>query len=574
MLIHCAVVIALFCFVRRIAGTDSVAFIVAAFFLVHPAATEAINLISFREDLLAGLFTLIAFMLYLKSLRGKEPVRQLCYGASLLVYFGGLLSKEMAATLPLLLMLYDLIFSREWGGRSFFERFARRYAAYFFVLCAYLVLRFVWFRNPHEGVEYLGGGFYTALLTSIRIIAVYIRLMFVPVGLSATYEIVPSVSLLDPRVLFSLAVIVAVVIGAVRAVGRAPLASFAVFSFFLLLLPVANLVPIVNVIAERYLYMPIMMFCLFLATVLMRWRPACRFAVAIVVFYSVVTVVRNADWKSNETIWLCTSRDYPHNAEIHHNLGDVYSRRGDFAKAIEEYDRALAINPRYLAVLVNLADVYDNLGEWDKALRQYEKALTVDPNVPKLHNNLGNMYNKMGKHDEALAEYGKAVALNPYYPDAYSNMGVAYMKKGEMKEAEAAIKKAIEVAPHYAAAKSNLAYLYEMQGEIDAAARVYGVMLRDGMEPARIHYILGDLYMRHGRNRDAIAEYGEALKGEPANNALYFNLGLLHEREGEREEAISYYRRFLAVWSGNESYGDRARASLRRLEAGGTFPEE
>ena len=80
-------------------------------FSCHPVLTEAVNAVSYREDLLAATFFIAAFLLYMKTSKDERSFSP-AYFASVGCYLLGIFSKEMAITLPLLIFLYDIIFTK------------------------------------------------------------------------------------------------------------------------------------------------------------------------------------------------------------------------------------------------------------------------------------------------------------------------------------------------------------------------------------------------------------------------------------------------------------------------------
>lgn len=398
----------------------------ALLFALHPVNSEAVNAIAFREDLLAFLFCLLSFFLYLKS-SGRERGREL-YFFSLAAFFLALFSKEIAVTLPLLIILYDYYFSGWY--REVLARFKRFYLGYFAVLCFYLWVRFFLIANTSEpALGYLGGSFYTNFLTISRVAATYIKWMIFPEGISAIPSGQPylvSASLFDPAVLFSLALIIACFAVIIKTYKSSREVSFFALWFFLALLPVSNIVPIPNHIASRYLYLPSAGFCILLA-VLLNKLPATRIfsaglAVIFLVSYSSITFISNFTWRNNIVLYSKMAKEFPENALVHLDLGDAFKRRGLPERAVSEYKTAISLNPALGEAYNNLGATLGDAGRYKEAIECFTQGLEIAPDYLKLYDNLAVTYTRIKKWGEARRAWEKTLQIDPQYKAAIESL--------------------------------------------------------------------------------------------------------------------------------------------------------
>jgi len=462
---------------------SSIPLLTALFFAVHPIQTEAVNGISFREDLISFFFFFLAFYLYVKS---QTPVNlsrnhlltisrasAICYLTSVICYLFALFSKEMAVTLPLVLLLYGLCFGSL--GKQFKKNLSDslvRSLPYFLIAGLYLLGRFTIFRSPgilglyagHPG--YPGGNLYTAMLTTVKVFTYSIKLFFLPLHLSIHYEFPVAESIFEGTVILSLLILVLILLASIFSYRSFPSFCFSVIYFFVVLLPVSNIVPLGLVIQERYLYFSCFGFCLFLAIIIAKVaeltqraqrtslqisRIFCGLAVfSVLVFYSLRTITRNCDWKDDLTLWSKVLRVYPESGMANFVLGNEYVRQGDKEKAIICYKNVLKFEP----FSMNAVKAFNNLGLIYKAEKNYEQAiavfkagLNINPHSAEVRLNLGNLYAEQKLFEEAKREFMKVIRSSPYLVEAYTSLATIYLLLGEYSEGSKTLQKIKEIDP-------------------------------------------------------------------------------------------------------------------------------
>jgi tetratricopeptide (TPR) repeat protein len=137
--------------------------------------------------------------------------------------------------------------------------------------------------------------------------------------------------------------------------------------------------------------------------------------------------------------------------------GNVYNAKGDYNRAIADYTEAIRLDPKYAAAYYNRGVVYYNKRDYDRAMADYTEDIRLDPKYAWAYNNRGlaYYYNK-GEYDRAIADYTEAIRLDPKYAHAYNNRGFAYYNKGDYDRAIADYNEAIRLDPNYTTAKNNL----------------------------------------------------------------------------------------------------------------------
>lgn len=412
--------------------------LMALVFATHPVLTEAVNGVSFREDLLAFLFYLSALNIYLYI---RTTNTSFCHSshscllfiASCLLLLFALLSKEMAVTFFLVVYCYEAIYGD--NNRDVRSTLFNPYnLGYIAVTLIYIVLRFYIFHNP-TSYDLANWPLYERLITMPCLIMNYLALTLFPLSLSADYAISPLKSVFEPVFALSLIVIISLLIFSVRLWKREKGILFGILFFIVTIVPVLNLVPLANPFAERYLYLPaaglIMGVGLIIILIpdIMKSSSKAQSLSLLILFLvvisinSLVVVKRNAVWRDNYSLWFDTVNKMPASSRAHYNLGIEFFNQGRLDEAIREYLTALKINPNYIDAHNNLGTTYAQLGRLDDSIKEFLTVITLKHDHAEAHNNLGNAYYSQGRLDESLKEYLTAVDLNPDYLFAHFNLG-------------------------------------------------------------------------------------------------------------------------------------------------------
>jgi len=265
VILHTLNTVLFYLFLNAVLQNKKIVLLSALFFVTHLALLETINCIGYREDLLSATFLLVSLIYFVKSdtiLYKKSEKRQftLYYAISLIAYSCALFSKEMAITFPVLLLLF-VVFSDQKIWPDIVKRFKGIYIGYIAVSLFYVIIRFVIFKNPALKATYQPGGFWVNTFTMIKILASYIKLSFFPFNLNADY-VVPLVKTpLEGSFILSIIFLVSIFILFVILIKSRNMFSCWMAWFFIMILPVMNILPIGNIMAERYLYIPVMGFC-------------------------------------------------------------------------------------------------------------------------------------------------------------------------------------------------------------------------------------------------------------------------------------------------------------------------
>jgi len=483
-LLHTLNSVLLFLLLKRIFNCRATSFAATLIFLCHPVLSEAVNAISYREDLLAATFFIAAFLLYIKASTVERPLSS-AYFASVACYLLGVFSKEMAITLPLLISLYDIIFFK---SQKLFYKLTHYYIGYILTALFYLLMRFVMLHNPVElHVSYPEDSIFINFLTMSKVLASYIKLFFIPVTLCADYVIPYSTSLFDISFILSLLLLIAVIVIIYKLFFYSKILFFSIVWFFVSLLPILNIVPIENIMAERYLCLPVIGFCMVVGNLLVQRHNKIgpfnnsSITVILLVFilaiFSFKTMKQNTVWMDQAALWTDTAKISPKSFKAHNNLGNMYRDAGRLDEAIVELQYALSLYNDYIDAHNNLGVTYRKKGMFKEALLEYQRALQINPHYPYAHNNLGVLYTKSNYLDLAINEFNNAVANKPDYADAYNNLGATYIRKGLYEKAIDECLKAVKYNNRYIDAYYNLGTAYFNNKQLDQALEITNLVL-------------------------------------------------------------------------------------------------
>jgi len=430
-----------------------VAFFAATLFVVHPVMVNSVTCIFQRAVLLTTFFYLLTVISYVRwqVTGGGRLARGLWYALALLSCFAAMKCKEIAFTLPLMLVLYDGIFcagtlrrrclrlvpfllllamipltlialdSAEISGDSS-QMPSTLHATSYMVKAplAYLTTRFKTNANQTSIVsmsplEYL--------LTQFRVVASYQRLLLIPVGLNFMHDFPFYRSLADPAVLLALMFHLLILSCAAyllhaaqaasgEAVALCRCAGFGIFWFYLALAVECSIVPIDDHYHEYRIYLPACGYLLaivaLLRLALQRWKTTRMLSicghgvlVAALIIFSLLTLMRNEQWRDPLLFWQDALAKSPKKQRIHGYIGNVYRDRGDMPRALQEYRLMLANDFRYGQEHFELGELLQENGRYRAAVEEYLIALKIRPDKTFVYGRLAEAYHLLG--EERLA---------------------------------------------------------------------------------------------------------------------------------------------------------------------------
>src|SRR5512143_42059 len=163
----------------------------------------------------------------------------------------------------------------------------------------------------------------------------------------------------------------------------------------------------------------------------------------------------------------------PTDAKTYYQSGNDYYEKGDYDKAIENYNMAVLLSPVFSEAYFNRALSYYQLKNFDKSIADYTKSMELDPQNPIIYNNRGDAFYRKQDFQSAVKDYDKAIQLNPNYLKAFYNRGLSYASIEEYEKAVEDFSKVIKLKPDFAEAYHLRGLAYEYAGSIANAMADY-----------------------------------------------------------------------------------------------------
>ena len=460
-----------------------IALFAALLFVCHPLQTQAVTYIIQRFVPLATFFYLGAIALYVRFRTVSTLTsRVTAYALSLAATVLAMESKEIAFTLPVIIVLVECMFFT--GGVG--PRFVRLMP--FLLTMVIIPIKLLSLTSPAQAydpetisgainlINFKGTSSWDYLMTQFGVITTYLRLLLLPVGQNFDYDYPLQQSFFSMSVLFPLVLLLILMGTGLYLLVRSreyrlyKLIAFGVFWFFITLSVESSIVPIEDLIFEHRIYLPSIGLFISVLTVvavmvhritgrsMSSSRSAALLLVASVVSLTATAISRNMVWQHPVTLWTDVTRKSPNKARGYAWLGESHLEPVMAQVAPE------ASNGRKISV-----DVRDP--RIDSAIKAFREAIRLRPAMPLYYLKLGYALQLKNELEQAEAMYAKAEQIAPDNPWSSLYMADLLKGRGDLFGARKRYLHAIDLDPRLPAAHLRLADLLFEGGDIAEAVK-------------------------------------------------------------------------------------------------------
>src|SRR5262249_14610743 len=192
-------------------------------------------------------------------------------------------------------------------------------------------------------------------------------------------------------------------------------------------------------------------------------------------------------------------------AEAFNNRGIGYRLKGDYDRAIQDYNQAIKLNPRFAVAYNNRGVAHEYKNEYDRAISDYDQAIKLKPSA-EAYFNRGNAQLGRSHYDRAIDDYNQAVKLKSDFAAAFDNRCWARAVVGILKPALADCNEALRLRPNNAATLESRGFIFLKMSHFDAAVSDFDAVLRNNPKLAFALYGRG-----LARLKDAVARDGRTM---------------------------------------------------------------
>ncbi len=412
------------------AGTfaTSSAFITALIFALHPLHVESVAWVTERRDLLFALFYLLSILSYLYYAGGRN--NKAAYLLSLLFFICSVMSKPMAVTLPVVLLIVDFYplerIGRGRGARGFIEGFVWNVIekAPFFIVSLLAAAITVWAMKGSEHIVSLTDlTAFERILVAIHGYIFYLYKAVIPLNLAPLYPFPDEIRFFSAKYLVPVLLFILISAACALTVRRERLLTALWLFYLVTLLPVIGIMRVgAQEAADRYSYLPIIAPFLLAAIILaiiyrrLNERTGKAVIMLIVLVGSItllnLTVRQTYLWSNTITLWSHEISIYPDSvAGAYYNRGIGYLEAGETRKAITDLSKAIELNPNYVSSYNNRGVAYASIGNYEMGIKDFKRALALDPDDIDALRNIALSYLDTGNRAEAERYYKRGAKL-------------------------------------------------------------------------------------------------------------------------------------------------------------------
>ncbi len=345
--------------------------------------------------------------------------------------------------------------------------------------------------------------------TAADILLKYLKLILVPYPMSFYYgySYITAHSFTDVTSIIGILLYFSLFLLSVFLMKKDTVMGFGILFFIFCISSYTNIVmPVPGMMADRFLFIPSLGFAFVVASLLLKifktdfssaqknfsWTSlssGLRYSIiTLLIFYSVIVVSRNADWKDHLTLFRHDISTVENSAQAQNLLGlyafmqskdaDQMQRKQLLEEAAVHFKKALEVYPNYLNPAYDLGKVYEGLGRKDEAFAQYQSAMKIDTNFDAPCFSMGVMLHNKGKVEEAIYYYERYLKKYPQQMEVYANLSYAYYSLKQFDKSIETNHRALATSPDKFEPLVNIAKTYQQINMPDSAIHYFEIALQ------------------------------------------------------------------------------------------------
>lgn len=619
LLIHFAAALCLFAVVRRTlrlplmagrfgAEATPIAWFISALWALHPMQTESVTYVIQRAESLVGLCYLGTLYCFIRALEKPSRVWPMLTCLACLL---GMAAKEVMASAPLVLFLYD----RTFVSGTFRESWRRHRRLHVALASTWLLLLVLVISSGGRGstVGFASTSWLEYALTQGPGITTYLLHSIVPVNLVFDYGAI--IEKRPPVIVGGVAFVLLLLAVTILLLKKRPAAGFVGAWFFLILAPTSSVIPVATqTLAEHRMYLPLAAIVCVVVLGVNRLGAGFRWGIltTLVIAIGFTAYERNKVYQTNLSVWEDTVRKIPDNVRALNNLGTVYMALNRNDDAIRCLNEAIDISPNFPDAYANLGvtlmrkalnrpasgkasefqlertEFFSVKGEGQRnetlirealvllrkavelepgramlrcllgngllddnqlaaSLPEFAKAVELAPDEAAYHYDYANVLAKVERNEEAVTHYVAALRTVPDDVGALTNYGALLRRMKRLPEALTQLQKAVKLKPDEARSRSNLGVALLVSGQREAGMVELTEALRLKPKLPQALYHLGTALAESGQAEEAIVRWEALLEVARPTAEVLSNLGVLYARVGQLDEAVVRLRRALEI---------------------------
>jgi protein O-mannosyl-transferase len=423
--------------VIKITRSGNSAFWASLIFLVHPVQVESVAWISERKNLLSFFFFALSFLTYLRG-----GMRLL----SLLLFLLACLAKTSVVILPLLLILYDISFTGKHLKNIFVDK-----VPYLFVSLGISIVTLLSHSSGETLRDHPDGNPINTVFSMMVVFKEYIIKILFPINLNIWYPDQVFKSFMESQILISIPMIVGYVWLIRWSYSNQRVMFFGLMWFLIALLPVSHIIPFPQMMADRFLYIPVIGLIIVLTSMAssFKWGKG-SLAIAVILMFSLLSINRNSVYKDDLHLWQDSVSKNSNHTRSMMFFGLSYWQKGDRDQALKKLERARVLEPKNNKAILYSAHIHAEQEAWAEAESLYRELIQKNPDMPRFYIHLAVFLGNRDRIKESLGLLNQVLERDPNFGLAYYNRGVFLDRVGDSEGALRDYQKAVTLEPESA----------------------------------------------------------------------------------------------------------------------------